>query len=285
MSGRRALLARALPAMGAGLVLSGCSPVRILNGLAPDRLFRDGVRYGDGPRHRLDLYRPVGFGPFPVLVFLYGGGWDSGARAMYRFLGGVFAAHGFLTVIPDYRLYPQVRYQEILADCAEAFAWTRANIARYGGSTAPPFLMGHSAGAYNAAMLALDPALLGRVGLSPAGDLDRVIGLAGPYDFLPLHTEELRQIFGPGPAGPATQPISHVDGRNPPMLLLAGTADTTVHPENTLRLAARIRARGGQVQDRLYPGVDHIEIIGAIAGSLRFLAPTLRDCLAFLRTT
>ena len=254
----------------------------MLNVLAPNRLAASGVPFGPDARQRLDIYRPTGNGPFPVMVFLYGGAWDSGDRSMYRFVGDAFASHGILTVIPDYRLWPEVRYPVFLQDCALALAWTRANIVRHGGRPAPPALVGHSAGAYNAAMLALDPSLLGALGRSPRGDLSRVVGLAGPYDFLPLHSDTLRNIFGPGPAGPATQPISYVDGRNPPMLLAAGTADATVNPANTIRLAARIRAENGPVQERLYPGVDHLEIVGAIGRPLQSLAPTLRDCLAFL---
>ncbi len=268
---------------GAGGLLCGCSPAVVLNVLAPDRLAAQGIAFGPDPRQRLDIYRPTGSGPFPVMVFLYGGGWDSGDRSMYRFVGDAFAAHGILTVIPDYRLWPEVRYPVFLQDCALALAWTRANVAGHGGSAAPLALIGHSAGAYNAAMLALDPSLLGAVGRSPCLDLSCVVGLAGPYDFLPLHSDELRNVFGPGPARASTQPIAHVDGRNPPMLLLAGTADGTVMPGNTIRLAARIRAEGGPVEERLYPGVDHLEIVGAIGRPLQSLAPTLRDCLAFLR--
>ncbi len=278
------LFRRGLGAGAGGLLLSGCSPASVLNVLAPDRLAAEGVRFGLEVRQRLDIYRPTGSGPFPVMMFLYGGAWDSGDRAMYRFVGDAFAAHGILTVIPDYRLWPQVRYPVFLQDCALALAWTRANIAGYGGLPSAPALIGHSAGAYNSAMLALDPSLLGAVGLSPSRDLSRVVGLAGPYDFLPLHSDELRAVFGPGPAGPSTQPISHVDGRNPPMLLAAGTADGTVMPANTIRLAARIRADAGPVEERLYPGVDHLGIVGAIARPLRSLAPTLHDCLAFLRS-
>ncbi len=279
----RMLPRRGFVAGAGGLLLSGCSPAAVLNVLATDRLAADGIPFGTEPRQRLDIYRPAGTGPFPVMVFLYGGAWDSGDRAMYRFVGDAFAARGILTVIPDYRLWPEVRYPVFLQDCALALAWTRANVAGYGGHASAPALIGHSAGAYNAAMLALDPSLLGDVGLSPCRDLSRVVGLAGPYDFLPLHSDELRAVFGPGLAGPATQPITHVDGRNPPMLLASGTADGTVRPANTVRLAARIRARGGPVEERLYPGVNHIEIVGAIARPLHALAPTLHDCLAFLR--
>ncbi len=283
--GRRRFGALAVPAGLAltGTSLAGCTAAGVLNALAPGRLAASGIAYGPGPRQRLDVYRPDGPGPFPAMVFLYGGGWVDGSRAMYRFVGDAFAAAGVLTIIPDYRLYPQVRWREILSDCARAYGWARAHAVGYGANAAAPALIGHSAGAYNAAMLTLDRSLLAAVGLSPARDISRMVGLAGPYDFLPLDTEQLRQIFGPGPATAATQPISYADGGNPPMLLLAGSADRTVRPDNTLRLAARIRQHGGPVQDRIYPGIDHVELVGAIGRPLHLLAPTLHDCLAFLR--
>ena len=273
----------ALPLLLAG----GCSPVGILNALSPDRLVAQSIPYGEGPRRTLDVYGPEpvrsGEAAPPVVLFLYGGSWDSGSKAIYRFVGGALAALGFIVVIPDYRLYPEVRYPDFLDDCAAALAWTRRNATRFGAAAAPPFVMGHSAGAYNAAMLALDPRWLGGAGLSPRDDLRGMVGLAGPYDFLPLDTDELRAVFAPGRPLASTQPIAHVDGRNPPMLLLAGSADTVVRPGNTTRLAARIHAAGGVVEARIYPGIDHLEILGALAGPLRFLAPSLRDSASFMQ--
>ncbi len=267
-------------ALGGALAAAGCSPVQVLNGLAPFRLLEKGVPYGEGPRRTLDIYGPNKPGPHPVVVFLYGGGWDSGSKDIYAFVGGPLAANGFVAVIPDYRLYPEVRFPGFLQDCAAAVAWTRASIGRYGGA-GPVFVMGHSAGAYNAAMVGLDGQWLGGAGLSRA-DLRGVIGLAGPYDFLPLHSEELKAIFGPQDQLARTQPINFVDGHAPPMLLLAGADDSTVDPGNTARLAARIRSAGGVAEERLYPGIGHLELIGSIGQPLRFLAPTLRDCLAFM---
>ena len=275
------LLRRSLIALGGALAAAGCSPLQVLNSLAPSRLAADGVAYGDWPRQTLDVYVPDGPGPFPVVVFLYGGGWNSGNRGMYRFVGGALAEKGFVTVIPDYRLFPAIRFPDFLQDNAAALRWTRDTIGRYGGASGPFFLMGHSAGAYNAAMLALDPQWLGGAGLDRA-DLRGTIGLAGPYDFLPLDTDELRLIFGPPEQLARTQPINFVDGKAAPMLLLAGKKDTTVDPANSLRLAARIRQANGPVQDRFYPGIQHEEIVGAIGVPLRFLAPTLRDCVAFM---
>ncbi len=265
------------------LIAAACSPLGVLNGLAPKRLAARDIPYGPGPRRTLDVYTPDRRDArAPIVVFLYGGSWDSGAKAEYRFVGGALAAAGFVTVIPDYRLYPEVVFPAFLDDCAAAFAWAAAHGGEYGGSERI-MLVGHSAGAYNAAMLALDSSYLARAGA--AKPLAGTVGIAGPYDFLPVQTDELRAIFGQPPTPPATQPINHVDGRNAPMLLLAGASDTTVLPRNTLRLAARIRAAGGPVESRIYPGVDHKEIIGAMGVPFRFIAPTYRDVTGFLART
>ena len=290
--GRYGVGRRALAGMGL-LLAAGCSPARVLNDLAPQRLVARDVPYGDGPRRTLDVYAPdpaLATTPPPVVVFLYGGGWKDGSKAMYRFVGGALAQRGAVVVIPDYRLYPEVRYPDFLQDCAAAVRWACDNSAalaasrpgeRSGRASGPVFLMGHSAGAYNAAMLALDARWLGAEGLRPREALRGLIGLAGPYDFLPLHTAELASIFG-GADRVDTQPITYAGTVGPPAFLAAGSADTTVMPANTLRLATRIRAAGGYGEDRIYPGVNHVEIIGAMAAPLRFLAPSLRDTLGFL---
>jgi acetyl esterase/lipase len=276
--GRRSLAAVA------ALIAAACSPVRLLNSAAPDRLAASDLAYGSNPRQRLDVYTPPpGKGPAPVVLFIYGGNWQTGDRGMYRFAGAALAAAGCVTVIADYRLYPEARFPDFLRDCAAATRWTRDNAARFGGDPDRMFLMGHSAGAYNVAMLALDKQWLGAVGLEPRRDLRGVIGVAGPYDFLPLEDPVLVEIFGGnGPAIAHTQPINFVDGTNPPTLLLAGDADTTVLPRNTTRLAARIREHGGPIQSRLYSGIGHAPIIGALAAPVRFIAPTLQDTVAFM---
>jgi acetyl esterase/lipase len=286
---RRARLARSAFAavsllLGAG-ALAGCSGVAFVNAVEPSggvQITRD-IAYEPGPRGGLDVYRPRGALGAPVVMFIYGGSWDSGRRQDYRFVGAALARQGFVAVIPDYRLYPEVRWPTFLQDNARALAWTRAHAAEYGGDPAKLFLMGHSAGAYDVAMLTLDRRWLGAVGLDPRRDLRGAIGLAGPYDFLPLHSEELKTIFGPPEGRPATQPISYVDGQAPPMLLATDTADKVVDPGNTARLAARLRERGGAVEVRDYPGLSHVLVIGAIAAPLRFLAPVLKDASAFIR--
>jgi len=215
-------------------------------------------------------------------VFFYGGSWQEGNKETYRFLGAALAAQGVVTIIPDYRVYPEVRFPVFLQDCAAAVAWARTNAQKFGGDPSRLVLMGHSAGAYNAAMLALNPAYLGAVGLNPQHDIAGFIGLAGPYDFLPLHDQVLATIFGPPENLPRTQPINFVTPGAPPAYLAAGLRDTTVDPANSKRLAAKLRAAGDTVQERYHPHLNHTLIIGTTSQLLGFLAPVLPNCLVFI---
>jgi acetyl esterase/lipase len=265
-------------------LLSACSPISVLNALAPTTGITEtrDIRYGPEDRQDLDIYAPSGSHASPVVVFIYGGGWKDGDRSQYRFLAASLAARGYLTVVPDYRLFPRVRFPVFLQDNATAVAWTRLHIAGYGGDPGHVFLMGHSAGAYNVAMLTLDKQWLAAEGLNPDRDIAGTIGLAGPYDFLPLHDPELEDIFGPAGDLRLSQPISFARGNAPPMFLAAGSGDHTVLPANTQHLSAAIRRAGGQVEERLYPGVNHTGIIGAMSNVLRWLAPSMSDVTGFL---
>jgi acetyl esterase/lipase len=264
-------------------VLSACSPAGLLGAIqpaAPGGEVRD-VAYAPGPRHAMDIYLPAkGERPPPIVVFFYGGGWKSGERASYRFVGRNLAACGALTVIPDYRVWPDAGYAGFLQDGAKAVAAARTEAARRGGDPSRLFLMGHSAGAYIAAMLALDPEWLAGAGIDSHSALAGVVGIAGPYDFLPLKDPVLDEIFAP--VGPRTQPITFAANAGAPLLLLAGSDDTTVYPANSLRLAARVRETGGHADTIIYPGVAHVGIAAAFASPLRFLAPSLADSCRFL---
>ena len=265
-------------------LLSGCSGAGLLNAMVPSRgiVVTAGVPYADGDRHALDIYRPATPNP-PVVVFLYGGGWRAGDRSMYRFVGAALADRGFLVVIPDYRVYPEVRFPAFVDDAAAAVAWTKAHVGEYGGDSGRVFLMGHSAGAHIAAMLTLDKSFLGRVGLDPDRAIAGTIGLAGPYDFLPLHDPELEPIFAPAGDLALTQPVTFARAGAPPMLLLTGEGDTTVYPRNSRNLAQRLQAKGGRAVLRVYGDVGHVSILGALSRVLSWKAPVLDDCVAFMR--
>lgn len=261
--------------------MARCSPAAILNATVPTgelSITRD-VAFGGRPDQVLDIYRPQGAAGLPVVVFFYGGGWHSGNRGMYLFAAASLARTGLVVVVPQYRLYPAVVFPDFLRDCATAAAWVQARQVSLGGGGGF-FLMGHSAGAYNAVMLGLDPVWLRAAGGDDA-QVDGVIGLAGPYDFVPANTPDVAGSFPDG--GPATQPVSFVRADAPPLLLLAGAADTTVKPRNSVTLAARAREAGGRVDIRIIPGLGHVGLITALAPLFRWRAPVLQDVTMFIR--
>ena len=266
-----------------GAAMAAFSPLTILNTLTPGAFtVAQNIHYQPGPRGSLDVYRPRNVRNAPLVVFFYGGSWQDGDKNMYRFVGAALAARGVVAVIPNYRVYPQTRFPGFLRDGAAAVAWARAHAADYGADPSRLFLMGHSACAYIAAMLALDPEWLSPYGLSPNSDIAGLIGLAGPYDFLPLTDPVLKTIFGPPSSLARTQPINFVSPGAPPAFLAAGDDDQTVDPGNTARLAARLRAAGNRVEVKFYPGINHRKLAGALSPLLEFLAPVLPDCLDFI---
>lgn len=281
--GRRTLLRLGLlSSLGA---LAGCSSLGMLNAASASPWIRQSrdIAYGPGERHRLDVYAPAASGGGrPVVVFFYGGGWDSGSRRDYRWTGLALARQGFVTVVADYRLYPEVVWPAFLEDGAAAVRWARDHAAAFGGDPGRLALMGHSAGAYNAVDLAVDGRWLGAAGVDPRREVRAVVGLSGPYDFLPVRTDELRAIFGPEASRPDTQPINHVDGRAAPMLLLTGDRDQVVDPGNSDRLAARVRAAGGVAEVIHYPKLDHPMTAGTLAPPLQWMAPVMRDAAGFI---
>ena len=278
-------IARRVAALIALATLAGCSPLAALNAFVPsDDYTLSTATYGDDPRQQLDIFRPLpAMGPAPVVVFFYGGSWREGDRADYRFVGEALASRGVVAVVADYRLYPQVRYPQFVRDSASAVAWTLREIGRYGGDPTRVYVMGHSAGAYNAAMVALDPRWLSAAGASPAM-LAGWIGLAGPYDFLPITGTDIKPVFD-FPDTPAdSQPIAHATAQSPPALLLAAAHDGVVNPQrNTAQLAVKLRDTGGRVSSRVFDGVNHVTLIGAMATPLRSLAPVLDAIAEFVR--
>ncbi|REG61453.1 acetyl esterase/lipase [Paraburkholderia sp. BL6669N2] len=284
---RRLLTLTATLALAA---LGGCSAAGVLNAAVSHKQFRaeNGLAYGNAPRQKLDVYVPAAGAPpaasshrRPIVVFFYGGSWQNGSRSNYLFVGAALASRGFVAVLPDYRTWPDTAFPGFVDDAATAVRWARDHAAEFGGDPSRIFLMGHSAGAHIVMLLATDGRYLAAQQMSKT-DISGVIGLAGPYDFLPLHDATLEEIF-PRALRAASQPINFVTGDEPPMFLAAGERDTTVDPGNTDRLAAKLRASGdADVEVKHYPRVGHALLVGAFAGPLRGFAPVLDDASAFI---
>lgn len=284
---RRSLLAM-LPAL-----LTACSALDVLNATVSTDTYRQfaDLPYGDKHRQKLDVYMPsqtlgnkaLVAGASPMVVFFYGGSWSSGDRADYRFVGEALAAQGIVAVVADYRLSPEVRYPVFLQDSALATRWAFDNAQKYGADPTRIFVMGHSAGAYNAAMLALDKRWLGGVGLNPA-KLAGWIGLAGPYDFLPIGDRKTQVAFDWPGTPPDSQALFHASSASPPALLLAPEKDSLVNTQrSTVGMAERLKTSGVRVQSELYDTVSHVSIVATMASVLRSRAPVLERVTAFVK--
>ncbi len=258
--------------------LAGCSPAALLNTTVSRKGFtlEADIPYGANPRQKLDFYRPET--PRPdgkAVIFFYGGSWDSGAKSDYLFVAQALAARGIAAIVADYRLYPEVRFPAFIEDGALAVRWAADKV-----GTNKLFLMGHSAGAQIALMLAVNTPYLAAAGVDRM-KLRGVIGLSGPYAILPLTSRKLQDIFG-GPSRPETQPITFAKAPLPPALFVHGTGDTIVKAANSERLAAAWRTAGAPVELKLYPDVDHVDVVGAFSDLLRARAPTLADVTAYI---
>jgi len=267
--------------------LCGCTEFDVLNATVPTLGYSRSINiaYGPLPRQSLDVYRPWhATQPADIVIFFYGGHWQSGQKRDYRFVAQALTSRGFIAVLPDYRLYPDVTFPAFVEDGAHAVRWVHDHAQQLGGDPGHIFLMGHSAGAHIAALLTLDPHYLRSVGLDRA-DIRATTALSGPYDFTPMPDD--RAVFGMTDAqmrpSPAAEPIEFADGREPPMLLIHGLADQTVDPGNSARLAQRIHLAGGDVQYIAYPGNGHVQIVLSLAWAFRGIAPTLNDVTAFFR--
>jgi acetyl esterase/lipase len=238
--------------------------------------------YGPGPRRRLDVYRPAN-GPLkaPVVVFVYGGRWQSGAKEQYRLLGDALTREGVVAVIPDYRLAPEVQFPGWVDDAAQVVRWVRDSIARFGGDSARIFVVGHSAGAHTAMLLALDRRYLDAAGV-PRETVQGFAELAGPVATT-WTDADVQALMGPRAGWPDTYPLTHVEDGTPPLLLMHGSQDRTVSPDNARRLAAAVRQHGACANVRLYRGLDHVGIVIALSLPRLAIAPVMADLMAFVR--
>jgi acetyl esterase/lipase len=286
-SGSSVTMKAGLSALGGGL-LTAFSPLAAFNTLTPKdpaRLAARDVPYGPGSRQTLDVYTPrFPAKDAPVMVFFYGGGWDSGRKQDYAFAARAFAARGFVTITPDYRLYPEVQYPDFLKDGALAIRWARDHAAEYGGDPNRITVSGHSAGAYNAIMLTLDERYLSEVGVDPK-IIKAAVGLSGPYDFLPLDTSYTRQSFGNAEDLAESQPINHARKDAPPVLLAYGLADTLVGRQNSDHLERALKVVGAPVEVKLYPKLDHPGTVLALSMPFRRKSTLLADVTSFLKTS
>lgn len=267
------------------VALAACSSADVLNAT----ITRDGytvrrdIAYGDDPRQKLDVYIPTEAKNAPLILFFYGGSWQSGSKDQYRFLGQALASKGYVTAVADYRLYPQVQYPDFVKDGALALAHVHAHAHAYGADRDRLFVAGHSAGAFNAMMLSADDAFH-REAHSQRSWIKGTIGISGPYNFLPFTDDTIKAIFSRYPDR-ETQPINHITHRMAPVFLATGDDDDTVDLRNSQSVKAKLESLHSPVEQHTYPGIGHIGIILSVAEGFRWKAPLLEDIAAFVDKT
>lgn len=250
----------------------------------PAKRIVTGAPYGPDRKQALDVYAPVAAeGRAPVVIFFHGGGWRTGRRQEYGFVGRALAAQGFLAVVAGYRLVPQVRYPAFLEDAAAAAAWAAAEAEAYGGDPQRLAFIGHSAGAYIALQLGLDRRYLVAAGVE-ASHVRAIAGLSGPYSFLPLRTPATLAAFAAAADLEATQPISHARPDAPPTLLIHGGRDTAVNAGQTVRMSRALQAVGAVAEVRIHQHLSHSDTVLALSRPFRRKAPILGEVTTFLRT-
>ncbi|MDQ8152913.1 MAG: alpha/beta hydrolase [Gemmatimonadota bacterium] len=284
----RLRLAIAIPAL---LALPACTTIQLgaANLIETAEVPRTEVTYGDGPRQRYDVYRALdSLGrpltlPAPVVIFVHGGSWESGDKRGYAWVGEALAQQGFVAILPNYGLMPSTRFPDFVDDVARAVAHARARVTEWGGDTSRVVLMGHSAGAHIAALVAYDARYLAKQGATPAM-FSGFVGLSGPYDFI-FDTKLLRRTF----AGPPERefdalPVHFVTPRSLRTLLVMGNDDRTVNPRNTRSLAAALRKAAVPVEEIWVPGTHGVSV-GAFARINRGESEIVRRIAAFVRAS
>lgn len=275
-----ALMLPAVAAPAAAQVPNIMTPFNVPGAYDSNAVKHADIPFADGKRFKLDVYVPDPPGiSAPVVMFIYGGAWRAGDKFDYEFVGRALASRGFIAVVPDYRLFPEVRYPDFLEDNARAALWIEKNIASFGGDPSRLFLAGHSAGAYNAVMLALDASFFREAGVTmPIG---AVAGLSGPYDFYPFEYDDVRNSFGSAPNPEGTQPVNLITADTPPMLLMQGVTDFIVRVQNSEHFAEKLRASNVWVTEKYFDNTGHMETVMAMGAMWRWRLPVLEEMVQF----
>lgn len=281
----RSVLPVALSATMTFLLLNSCSPERLVNTVnatnAPRGLtvVKD-QRYGPDARNVIDVYAPQDARNAPVALFIHGGSWTGGDKSDHAFVGDSLARAGYVTGVMNYRLAPQNRYPTYVQDAALALKWLRDNAGKYGGNAQNVFVMGHSAGGFNAVELVVNERWLREVNV-PVSSVRGVIGVAGPYSY-DFRQFSSKNAFPEGGLPEDIMPDRHVRKDAPPHLLLVAANDTVVYPQNALNMEAALKKAGASVERKVLPRLNHVTIIGAMARNLTFLGGTRAEVIRFI---
>ena len=231
------------------------------------------VRYSDLPTSdanllSLDIY-PSGEVNSPVMIYVHGGGWQTGDKVNVYLKPVAFNAQGFVFVSINYRLVPEVTIRDEAGDVARAIAWVKNNISAYGGDPSQIWLMGHSAGAHLVSLVGTDETLLQAAGAN-LSDLRGVISLdTQAYDLVKLLKSTdgtLRNkyaiLFGKSlESWIRLSPASHVTaGKGIPPFLIVYSAGAIARGDLSEAFKNNLRAAGVSVQILAATDKNHAQV-------------------------
>lgn len=239
-------------------IFTSCTPVSFLNGITPSKsyLLEKNVSYGSLGSQVMDIYQARAKKEnSPIIVFIHGGSWDSGSKDIYKFFAEGFTSEGYDVAVPNYRLFPEIIFPDMLHDTAKAVAYL-SNLF----SNRKVVLIGHSAGGYNALMVSMNKHYLKEQGISVCSLISGVVSISSPTGVYELKKEPLVTIF-PDRFKYNDAPMAYVDNATPSLLVINGLADKVVDPQNAIILSEKVNKRGGQSVLKLYPDTNHTQAV------------------------
>lgn len=244
---------------------------KYINRLFPGHIQKRDIEYGPANNARLDIYGIPSDRQKPVVLFWHGGSWKNGDKSYYQFLAHAIERLDAIPVIVGYPLYPDRRYPGFIDDAQQALAWTRKNIAHYGGDADRIFVMGHSAGAHTATMLTAQ---------DRAGEIRGCISVAGPVKLKRQYWENVfgKETFDKG----LENPVNHLNDTNHRYLLIHGKADTVVPLSDTVYFERELLGHSNKVTVVSPKRLGHMRILLTLVGPLVHLYTVKKQVKAFI---
>jgi len=241
-----------------------------------DITYVDNAQPGKDPdsAQTLDLFVPPGNGPFPLIIWIHGGGWHGGGKETSGIgLAKSFLPKGFALASLDYRFVQDACFPAQIDDCDSALVWLRKNAAQYRLDPDHVGVVGHSAGAHLAALMAVtgdgsqfshdsvSVRVQAAVCWATPADLDRDRGKWPAKSVLFNPKDPLFKLFPNGTYAAAfarmASPASYVHAGVPPMLILHGGKDDLVPIGQAQAFADNLKKAGVDVTFRIDPERGH----------------------------
>jgi arylformamidase len=218
------------------------------------------LRYGGGPRQRLDLFFPENpTGPLPIHMFIHGGYWFLNDKEMFAFPAETITRNGAIAAIVEYTLIPNARMAQLVDEVRQAARWLVANAASFGGDPAAFSASGHSAGGHLASYLA---ARAPHEAHAPGIPLKSLLLVSGLYDLHPITRSYLQPSLSLTDEEVANySPLGAEQLAGPEVVVAVGHNETEPFHLQAQDLCFAAGQRGLNYERITLPDLDHMTIV------------------------